>query len=421
MQHVGVREHSKVTDITLDPQPAKEANRARVVEEWAQRLQLAVIGCAVYFLGTTSVPDKVQKTSPFRELLAQKLRGSLASCVALHAQAYPDWSADGENVGFMVKIDGASFLRAPVHLVPLIPEKRFAALIWKLANEVRLSKNSIMALSGSNAVRRVFEYVDDIDFFEYVPDEPLSVKEAILKRIFAKGALSCEKASLGNDDFRPPFETVSIEEAIMRISPSDLASSSAKLGYVTLAFETRPLEVSNISAFVGPKFDGISRRKTFPFQEVLVSQREFVPSQLDDPVQVGEYVCWLISQIKKYKSEPNYLKASKRALNLARFCWFDDLLNELHFLFENTTAVHRVEIEATRRALGRILNGEILIDGSYKEEVEGRLNLLIAELSAKDVLERKYFPKGFEDSAKRIIQQLLERVADLSGGSIGND
>ena len=144
----------------MDAQPTRGVDKAKIVEEWADRLQLAVIGCAVYYEAHSKARKPTEGGQAFLKPLAEKLRGSLASCVALHAQAYGDWSDDGENVGFMVKIDGASFLRAPVHLVPLIPEKRFAAMIWKLTNEVRLSKNSIMALSGSNAVRRIFEYVD---------------------------------------------------------------------------------------------------------------------------------------------------------------------------------------------------------------------------------------------------------------------
>ena len=152
-----------------------------------------------------------------------------------------------------------------------------------------------------------------------------------------------------------------------------------------------------------------------------MSQQEIVPSQLDDPVQVGEYVCWLVSQIIKFKSEDNYLKASKRALNLARFCWFDDLLNELHILFENTTAVHQVEIEATRRMLKRARDGELALDGIKTSEVEDRLGLLNAELGAKEIREKRYFPKGFDESAKLLVSRILDRVSDLSGGSIGND
>lgn len=410
-----------MTETTMDAQPTRGVDKAKIVEEWADRLQLAVIGCAVYYEAHSKARKPTEGGQAFLKPLAEKLRGSLASCVALHAQAYGDWSDDGENVGFMVKIDGASFLRAPVHLVPLIPEKRFAAMIWKLTNEVRLSKNSIMALSGSNAVRRIFEYVDDVDFFEYVPDEPEIVHENIIDRMFANGAIVCERAQLGLNLFSAPFDKPNTRIAIQTLSSEGSDHSSVKLDYLTSMVDDRPFEVTNISAFVGNNFAGRAKGKTFPFQEVLVSAQEVVPTQLDNPIQVGEYVSWLISQVQKYRSEGNYLKAAKRSLNLARFCWFDDILNSLHFLFENTTAVHEVEIRATKSALDRLSSGVgVTCQGLNIADIEDRLSLLIAENGAKKVRETKQFPDGFDKGVEEIIDKLLGRISALSGGSLAN-
>jgi hypothetical protein len=184
--------------------------------------------------------------------------------------------------------------------------------------------------------------------------------------------------------------------------------------------EDRPFEVTNISAFVGVGFDGAAKKKTFPFQEVLVSQKEIVPARLDDPIKVGEYVCWLISQVKEYRSEGNYLKAAKRALNLSRFCWLDDFVNDLHFLFENTTTVHQVEIRSTSAALDRVKAGAVACEGLGVDDVEDRLSLLIAEEATKRIRERKHFPNGFDDGAEKLITQLLGRISALSGGTLGN-
>lgn len=404
----------------MDAQTPMDAEKSKIVEDWARRLQMAVIGCAVYYDGQEGEENDSRSNEAFYTLLKEKLRGSLTSCVALHEQAYDGWFADGANVGFMVKIEDASFLRAPVHLVPLIPDKRFATKIWRLSNEVRLSKQSILALSGSNAVRRVFEHVDDVDFFEYVPDQPEDIKETITDRLFQSEPLFCERAKLGQLDFSSPFEKEPIEAAILSLSADDPKLSSVKLDYLTMMVEDRPFEVTNISAFVGRDFDGVAKQSTYPFQEILLSQKEIVPTQLDDPMQVGEYVCWLLSQIDEHQKEKNHLKAAKRALSLARFCWFDDEVNALHSLFENTVAVHQAEIRATELALERVNEDAGFPNPAGVDDIKDRLSILTLERDKKKIIEKKKFPGGFDDGASQIISDLISKVFRMSGGSIGN-
>ena len=218
-----------LSDAATEPKADKAIPTPKIVEDWSLRLQQAVVASAIYYKDRVGEKSQIKNDSAFLGPLSRKLSNSLASCVALHAGAYEDWTPDGTNVGYMVKIDGTSFLRAPVHLVPLIPEKSYAEIVWRLTNQVRLSYTSIIALSGSNAVRKILQFVDDVDFFEYVPDEPAEIIERLTKRLLTEDTSICERVKIGTTEFSPPYNLDAAKEALRKLDPINDNEATIKL------------------------------------------------------------------------------------------------------------------------------------------------------------------------------------------------
>ena len=112
------------------------------------------------------------------------------------------------------------------------------------------------------------------------------------------------------------------------------------------------------------------------------------------------------------------LKAIKRALSLCRFCWFNDLLDEIHKLFDNTTEVHEAEIRTTKALIERIKSKEIIFSGMESEDLDWKLRELVADTASKKVKQDRHFPKGFDLEARDIIEKVRDRISDLSKGSL---
>lgn len=394
------------------------------MENWSKQLQEAIIGSAVLFQEDKHGDRRKLKASPFKKPLSEKLRRSLAICTKFHAVAYPDWMPDDENEGYMLKIDGTSFLRAPVHLVPLVPDREHSEMVVGLSSAVRLSSNSIVAVSGSNAVRKMLPYVSDVDYFEYIPDSPAEVKSKLAQRIFPdaedQNIAHCKSVRIGMKEMVVSAQSSEIQAAMLELDEAVPERSTIKLDYLANINSDRPIEVSNISAFVGENFDGPGRKATFPFQEVLISSNAIVPSPLYDPLLVGEYVCWLIREMLEYSREGNSLKALKRALSLCRFCWFDELLDRIHQLFDGTPDIVNAERKIVEDIIDSIEELNIKWLSAKRDDLDWLVRKLAAEAVLRSIDQEKKFKFGFDAEATSIISEVIAKIENVSRGRLSN-
>src|SRR5262249_43076794 len=134
----------------------------------------------------------------------------------IHENHYPGWHADLDHPGYLIRYDPPMTFRAPYHVLPTFPTGEQLAAIWDLSRAIRSSANSVICISGSNVLRRVFDIVADVDFCEYLYTSGSTTFEKMEANLDGGRQLICLRLALGHKKWDYPWTADKPNEIFFR-------------------------------------------------------------------------------------------------------------------------------------------------------------------------------------------------------------
>ncbi|PUB79805.1 MAG: hypothetical protein DBO99_03075 [gamma proteobacterium symbiont of Ctena orbiculata] len=383
--------------------------------------------CALFAKDSEHVAAHEKQGAHFR-ILKDNLSLALKGIAKFQQGSSPGWHADDDNPGFLLKQSSFVFVRIPFHLVRLFPSDSELEKIWKIGSLIKTSEKSIMHISGSNAVKKVFSFINDIDFCEYAADDPSKIAESIISLASTPSFSGCcTKIKIADNDSQSPYDSDEIKSRASLLSHQKPDSCLFKMDYLMdFAENERPYEVTNLGIvcddsegnYVSVGFD-----KTFAAQQGQVSAIDLVPTRLDDPEAAGRYVLHLLNEFNKYKGSNDILKMLKRLLSLVRFLLLKDLTERFDILFKNSKLLVESEINEVNRILQYITAPTKqhcldAFDTPIVKQLEDYRQELDLELQKAVLKEERYFPGGVSDEVYKLIEATDKKLKEESGGRL---
>jgi len=231
--------------------------------------------------------------------------------------------------GYVFVTQEETSFAVPFFLVDIFPSGALLSEINELAKKVRVAKDSMICLSGSGCSLGSKIPIGDLDFCEYLNgvDESLAERLIVATRIESSN-LVCMRVTLGPKmSWRRPWN-IELQKPtkifFKKATGALLTSKHRKIDYIAQTKSLGVLEVTNKLVAVDFAYSEIGEASSsFSMQEVPVGDSSWTPRNLSNPIEVGRYVTWLMSeiraQISRSKDAPRFaVKALRRALPLAR-------------------------------------------------------------------------------------------------------
>lgn len=156
----------------------------------------------------------------------------------------------------------------------------------------------------------------------------LDPKKLQLKTVHKKDIYFVE-LRIGNRKLTHPINKYILSGLVRKLSPEYIEKSSGKIDYIVKHKKNRPTDVSNVLIFCDNSWSSKAFEKTFPAQEACVSPTVILPNKLNDPFELGRYICWLQNEVNDQLAAGKYLKAIKRTLSLSRICFLSSIADEI--------------------------------------------------------------------------------------------
>ncbi|MET0082672.1 MAG: hypothetical protein ABW079_06630 [Sedimenticola sp.] len=390
--------------------------------EYDKLFTSTVLACAMFYQQNNDRnKDEITKGEMYSSL-KDKLSRMYGAISELEGQALGAWDSDKNNPGWLIRIDSPMCIRVPAHLASLFPDSNELKRLATFGQEIKTTKNSLLYLSGSNATKKLFDIVDDVDFCEYVPNKGDNIELSILGKISTENkivcvALNCPKS---HGKYEKPFTQLDkISECLRKLDPNNEEHSTFMAHFLARQPNARVFEVSNAIIFCNEEYTSKGFKRTFAHQEVQITPSDIVPNPLDDVMELGRYVVWLIEQVKKYRDEGNISKMLKRTLALTRVSWMKDYTLDIGYFFENFSGLYENELKTIDRLKDKISSfgvddnwNESLVDLEYYQKL-ARLDLEKAKLK-----EGRIYPKGAEASSMDIVSRLSDEIHHRSNGAL---
>ena len=168
-----------------------------------RRLATIFRGCEEYYL--TNAGRARQKRSEAYKRMQKALTAVLQPMAAVHAALYPGYEADKDHAGYLIKFEPPMFFRVPYHVLPTFPTGDELDTLWQLSRAIRSGDRSVISLSGSNVMRRIFDIVGDIDFCEYFPVTHIDGFDKIASNINGNGKVACIRLAFAGRKWLYPW------------------------------------------------------------------------------------------------------------------------------------------------------------------------------------------------------------------------
>jgi hypothetical protein len=69
--------------------------------------------------------------------------------------------------------------------------------------------------------------------------------------------------------------------------------------------------------------------KTFAAQEAPLGPIDQLPNQMNDPIEMGRYIDWLVTSIEDLRKQGDMRKCLKRCASLSRVLFVPDITNDI--------------------------------------------------------------------------------------------
>jgi hypothetical protein len=310
--------------------------------------------------------------------------------------------------GYLVgDVNGAKVF-VPWHLVEIFPPHSVLSEMHTLSQRVKLGSEGAICLSGSSVFRGALQAVGDIDFCEYIFNQPSQVPsliDSLIMRLDDVWLARIYVPTNRQENYRAPWKggcPTNLAAAFRRARSSarapvlmfEYVSVDSLLGVLPVTNRVLPVNRTDPAADHG--------QTTFVFQEAVFCEGDPPPRLLVSPIELADYIVWLRRELRKRASNDllNSVKRLKRALSLARIICLDEL---------------------STRALSALSDGRIERYVRQTAATKARKLLRYLELDPSDVLSRKI--DAFSDLEPRLsrlelnklenhIQKVVDDIAD---------
>lgn len=331
---------------------------------------------------------------------------------AIHAVLYPGFEADKDHPGYLIKFEPPIFLRIPYHVLPTFPTGRELEQLWELSREIRSGNRSMISLSGSNVMRRIFDVVGDIDFCEYFPITDADGVAKIVSNLDGTSHLACLKLAFAGRKWQYPWGNDKPTQQFFSagMDCKNVSRSTLKVDYVGDVDRLGVTEITNLIIAIDENGKSAGLAKTFAAQEAPLVPIDLLPNQMNDPFEMGRYINWLANSIEEHMAKGDMRKCLKRYASLSRVIFRPEIADSIADL-ANSSAVmlaHKAAELAKVSALLRPLTDDRSIS------LLARLDRQSSELS--DMLAQRGGPpddparRAFDEQAGQIAKRLLGHI-----------
>lgn len=379
-----------------------------------------VIGCALFNQQNSTVESSAITAGAHFKTITSALRKYYHLIAEIEGETLSGWRADPDHAGWLLHAKHPIFIRVPVHLAALFPTSGYLDDLFEVSNKVRTSTDSIICVSGSNSVKNILDIVDDIDFCEYLQFDKEITPGMILEKSKSNGDVICLQIKVNAEKYpaKPHFRD-EIQIAVEKVDPRSANSSTVKLDYIVKVRDKRAYDASTIVVMCDRKFKSAGFTSTFAHQEVHISASDNVPIELDDVIELGRYVLWLLAQVKKYRDEGNVTKMLKRALSLTRVCWMTGYTEEIEKIFSKTTFLIERELKTISEIREKL---EFHCKDEHwritKDDLSFFEDVANLERQKLEVIQRRNFPAGPDDIAFGLANRIIEDCRNISRGAL---
>jgi hypothetical protein len=228
---------------------------------------------------------------------------------------------DSSRLGYVVLPVNGVEAHIPFFMTDMMPLGGDLKDMVALGAEVRLSRASVICLSGSTCQVGKVRQIADLDFCEYAPRLDAESSERLATwacRSDARGPRLL-RLTLGADAaWSAPWSKNLLDPTM----PSAIVLSKlqdAKFRQCVFVAEVSRfgvLEVTNVVLDLDYAMPESAPEATnsFAFQEIALSGAAWTPRDLSSPIRLGEYLIWLLGSARKHCEES---RASPRAVTKA--------------------------------------------------------------------------------------------------------
>jgi hypothetical protein len=380
--------------------------------------QLATIfrSCEEYYL--TNAGRARKRGNAYKEM-QKALTATLESMAVLHATLYPGYKADEEHPGYLIKLEPPAFFRVPYHVLPTFPTGDELETLWQVSRAIRSGDRSLISLSGSNVMRRIFDTVGDIDFCEYFPVNDVDGFDKIAANMDGNRRIACLRLAFAGKKWRYPWGTDRPTKAVFvkMVDSSDPDRSTMKVDYVGDVDRLGVTEITNLIIAVDESWNSAGLTKTFAAQEAPLVPIDLLPNQMNDPFEMGRYINWLTNSIEELRDEGDMRKCLKRCAALSRVVWVTGIADDIAKLV-STSTILLSQKESELAKLSAILKPlkdarSQRLSALIEQQLKGLANTLAKRGGSPNALARQ----RFDDQAGRIVKRLLSCVRPGDGPS----
>lgn len=332
-------------------------------------------------------------------------------------------------------IDGL-YIFVPFYLAKHAPSANSLREILKSSEEIRTSRDSVIAIAGSTTFLGSVEQFGDIDLVEYVKGEKNNTQALIksyLNRV--RDSSLIDNIVIDAKPHSPTFSPKSFrfgDNSLFEYLFSRCESQPEEIPIVR--FDGLSIFVDNgncslvpVSNFIFPnrnirRDDG--KFITFSIQDIIVCTSDSPGSSLVDPEQLGEYIRFLVTAATKYsKKDDNisWIKALKRSLSLVALLRLDEIAETIlsrlnHEVSKKLVSTSR---EISVSAVVRRADQESALILRFKHESDHFVSLGV---DLRDRLEYGWGP-DFElvrESSLNVVAQAIEASVGGNGKELSN-
>lgn len=372
-----------------------------------RRLSGIFLACRDYYL--TNLDRNRKERGEMYKRLQEALTTTLRAMAALHAANYSDYTVDKEHVGYLIKFEPPMLFRVPYHVLPSFPTGDELEALWHLSRAIRSGNRSTISISGSNVLRKVFDIVGDIDFCEYFPISDVAGFDRIAANMDGNDKVACVALALAGREWHYPWgdDRPTKDFFANTIDISSIDKSTMKVDYVGDVGCLGVTEITNLVIAVDENGNSAGLTKTFAAQEAPLVPIDWLPNHMNDPIEMGRYVNWLIDSIVASNEKRDMRKCLKRCASLSRVLFVTDITEQIADLVSRSPILLSQKMNELSKLFAMLKPLTDARSQRLNELIEKQSKTLRADLSERGAPDEPA-RRRFDDEATRIVERLLK-------------
>lgn len=261
-------------------------------------------------------------------------------------------------------------------------------------------------------LRQIFDVIADIDFCEYFPVNDISGFDRLASNMDGNEKIACVKVAFADKKWHYPWgdDRPTAEFFSTMIDTSDEDRSTMKVDYIGDAGHLGVTEITNLIIAIDESGRSAGLTRTFAAQEAPLVPIDWLPNQMNDPIEMGRYINQLTDSIVAMSKKGDMRKCMKRCAALSRVIFAKDITNEIMDLVKKSSTYHSHKLQELEKISvmlkllkdGRSIRLNTLISTQVKE--------LEVTLSKRGGIPDESVRKQFDDEARGIADRLLRYV-----------